>query len=102
LARFHLGAGAAHLLDRVHGQLNARQEKAVLRLFAAGPEGITGGLSAGNYRSITGAAPATATRDLSDLVALEVLRRTGERKATRYRLGVPRKPIATVKIEDRR
>ena len=88
------------LLDRVRGKLNARQEKAVLRLFAAGPEGFTGGLSAGNYRSITGAAPATATRDLSDLVALEVLRRTGERKATRYHLCVPLKPIATVKVEE--
>jgi hypothetical protein len=30
---------------------------------------------------------------------LEVLRRTGERKATRYDLGVPLKPVATVTIE---
>jgi Fic family protein len=100
LAQVELILGKARLLERVRGKLNARQEKAVLRMFAAGPEGFTGGLSAGNYRSITGAAPATATRDLSDLVALEVLRRTGERKATRYHLCVPLKPIATVKVED--
>jgi Fic family protein len=100
LAQVELILGKARLLERVRGKLNARQEKAVLRMFAAGPEGFTGGLSAGNYRSITAAAPATATRDLSDLVALEVLRRTGERKATRYHLCVPLKPIATVKVED--
>lgn len=58
----------------------------MLRMFEAGPEGFVGGLSAGNYRSITGAPSATATRDLADLVKLGVLRRTGEHKATRYYL----------------
>jgi Fic family protein len=100
LAQVEFIIGKARLLERVRGKLNARQEKAVLRMFAAGPEGFTGGLSAGNYRGITGAAPATATRDLADLVALDVLRRTGERKATRYHLCVPVKPVATVTIEE--
>jgi Fic family protein len=100
LAQVEFIIGKARLLERVRDKLNARQEKAVLRMFAAGPEGFTGRLSAGNYRGITGAAPATATRDLADLVALEVLRRTGERKATRYHLGVPLKPVATVTIEE--
>ena len=76
----------ARLLTRVQGQLNARQEKALLRMFEAGPDGFTGGLSAKNYRSITGAPSATATRDLTDMVALGVLKRTGELKATRYTL----------------
>jgi Fic family protein len=79
----------AKLLDRVRGRLNARQEKVVLRLFAAGPNGFIGGLSAGNYMSISGARPATATRDLAKLVSLGVLRRSGDRKATRYHLNVP-------------
>jgi Fic family protein len=79
----------AKLMDRVRGKLNPRQEKVVLRLFAAGPDGFIGGLSAGNYMSITGAPPATATRDLARLVSLGVLRRAGERKATRYHLNVP-------------
>ncbi len=100
LAQVEFIIGKARLLEGVRGKLNARQEKAVLRMFAAGPEGFTGGLSAGNYRGITGAAPATATRDLADLVALEVLRRTGERKATRYHLWVPLKPVATVEVEE--
>jgi len=100
LAQVEFILGKARLLERVRGQLNARQEKAVLRMFAAGPEGFTGGLSASNYRGITGAMPATTTRDLSDLVALEVLRRTGERKTTRYHLCVPLKPVVTVNVED--
>ena len=53
---------------------------------------IVGGLSAGNHMSITGAPPATATRDLAGLVLLGVLRRSGDRKAARYQLNVPRPP----------
>jgi Fic family protein len=90
----------AKLLNRVGDRLNPRQEKAVLRLFAAGPDGFVGGLSAGNYRRITGAPPATSTRDLVDLVELGVLHRTGERKATRYYLTIPIKPIEIVRAED--
>src|SRR6185437_9287762 len=48
------------LLDRLRGQLNDRQEKALLRMLREGPEGFQGGLSAGNYATITGASPATA------------------------------------------
>lgn len=76
------------LLDRLRGQINERQEKALLRLFREGPDGFDGGLSAGNYRTITGAALATATRDLADLVEKGALIRTGERRYARYRLAV--------------
>ena len=37
------------LLDRLKGQLNRRQEKALLRMFREGPDGFKGGLSAGKY-----------------------------------------------------
>lgn len=90
----------AKLLDEVRGELNARQGKAVLRLFAAGPDGFIGGLSAGNYMSITGAPPATATRDLAALVSLGVLRRTGGHKATRYYLNVPATSVGPIWVED--
>jgi Fic family protein len=76
------------LMDRLRGALNERQEKALLCMLAEGPEGFVGGLSAGNYATITGAPPSTVTRDLSDLIEKGVLRRTGERKATRYRLNM--------------
>lgn len=76
----------SRLLDRLRGRLNPRQEKALLRMFREGPEGFRGGLSAGNYITITGASPATATRDLADLVALGALRREGELRHARYYL----------------
>lgn len=75
-------------MDRLRGALNERQEKVLLRMLAEGPEGFTGGLSAGNYATITGAPPSTTTRDLSDLVEKGALLRSGERKATRYRLNM--------------
>lgn len=76
------------MMDRLRGSLNDRQEKALLRMFEAGPVGFVGGLSAKNYMAITGAAEATTTRDLRDLVAKGALNRTGERKATRYWLAI--------------
>ena len=79
------------LLTRIQDNLNPRQHKVVLRLFAAGPEGFTGGLSAGNYMRMTGASSATTTRDLAELVDMGVLVKTGDRKATRYHLVVPEK-----------
>ncbi|HEN4787339.1 TPA: Fic family protein, partial [Legionella pneumophila] len=69
-------------------KINPRQEKVLLRLFHAGPEGFVGGLSAKNYMSITGATIATTTRDLNDLVKKNILKRTGELKATRYFLNL--------------
>ncbi|GBR54378.1 hypothetical protein AA106555_1653 [Neokomagataea thailandica NBRC 106555] len=73
-------------LDRWRGKLNARQEKAILRMLAEGSDGFQGGLSAQNYRSITGATSATATRDLANLVSLGALHRTGDNKYARYSL----------------
>lgn len=77
------------MFDRLRGHLNPRQEKALLRLYREEPDGFEGGLSADNYRRITGASASTTTRDLGDLVAKGALRRTGERRHTRYWLDVP-------------
>lgn len=76
------------LLDRLRGHINQRQEKALLRMLREGPEGFKGGLSAGNYSTITGASPATTTRDLADLTERGALVRTGERKHARYALNL--------------
>lgn len=46
---------------RFEGQLNARQEKVLERMFAEGIEGFKGGLSAENYIRITKTSRATAT-----------------------------------------
>ena len=77
----------AQLLDRLRGTINTRQEKVLLRMFQEGPEGFAGGLSAGNYMSITRTSPASARRDLISLVEKKALSRTGERKGTRYHLN---------------
>lgn len=77
------------MLDRLRGKINSRQEKALLRMFAEGPDGFTGGLSASNYRTITDATSATATRDLAELVELGAVERVGERRYARYHLAIP-------------
>jgi len=86
--RVHFLMAKAKLLDRLRSRINARQEKALIRMFAEGPDGFRGGLSAANYRTITDAAPATATRDLAELVELGALRKEGELKHTRYYLNL--------------
>ena len=74
--------------DRFKGKLNERQGKVIARMFHAGIEGFKGGLGAENYISISGAARATATRDLQGLVEIGALTKIGERKYTRYYLNI--------------
>lgn len=74
--------------DRYRGQVNDRQDRAINRMFKEGLDGFKGGLSAENYISITEATRPTATRDLADLVAKGALRKTGERRYTRYWLNI--------------
>ncbi len=88
IAMIHHLIAKTRMMDRLRDQLNPRQEKALLRMFEAGPEGFVSGLSASNYVSITKTATATATRDLKDLVAKGALKRTGERRGTRYWLDI--------------
>lgn len=78
----------AKLMERIRGQINSRQEKALLRMFQEGPDGFVGGMSASKYIHITGSSIPTATRDLNDLVEKNALIRTGERKSTRYFLAI--------------
>jgi Fic family protein len=89
------------LFDRLSGQFNERQQKALLRMFKEGPEGFKGGLSAGKYSTITGASPATTTRDLADLTEKGALTREGERRHARYKLSVPLRPVPHISINER-
>jgi Fic family protein len=90
LAQVEFIIAKAKLLDRLRDRINPRQQKALLRLLREGPEGFEGGLSAGNYSAITGASPATTTRDLAGLVEQGALLRAGERKHARYTLNLNR------------
>lgn len=89
------------LLDRLRGELHDRQERALLRMLREGPAGFAGGLSATNYATITGAPPATVTRDLADLVSKGALKRTGERRYTRYFLTIPLRRLPIVVIGEK-
>ena len=69
--------------------LNDRQKKVLNRMFAAGPEGFEGGMSAAKYQNLTKTSKPTATRDLSDLLAKGYLRpQGGGGRSTRYGLNV--------------
>lgn len=78
----------AKMLSSLSEQLNPRQKKVLLRIFAEGPNGFKGGLSAENYIAITKTSRATATRDLTDLVEKGALVKTGELRHTRYWLRI--------------
>lgn len=86
------------LLDALRDKLNERQEKVLLRVLDAGPEGFQRGLSAGNYASVAKTSPATARRDLGELVELGALHRTGERRHARYHPTIPLRPVSPVTI----
>ena len=57
-------------------------------MFREGIDGFKGGLSAGNYISISQTSRATATRDMQDLVEQGALTKTGELRHTRYFLNL--------------
>ena len=76
------------MLNALSKEINPRQTKVLLRMFAEGPNGFKGGLSAENYIAITKTTRATATRDLTDLVEKGALVKTGELRHTRYVLNL--------------
>jgi Fic family protein len=88
------------LLDSLRGHLSERQQRALLRVLREGPGGFRGGLSAGNYITITGATTATATRDLADMVTKGALIRVGERRHARYHVNISLRPVASIVIDE--
>lgn len=70
-------------------ELNARQRKVVQRLLDDGDGGFLGGLNAEKYIKMTRTSKATATRDLSHLMADGLLFTRGQGKALRYFINVP-------------
>ncbi len=78
----------ARFFDCCEAQCNARQLKALRRMFAAGPEGFVGGMNARMYASITRVSKATATRDLQQLVSIGALRTEGAGRGVRYEVRI--------------
>ena len=71
-------------LKKFGADLSPQQQKAVLRMFEAGPEGFRGGMTAKKYRHLTRVSAATASRDLADLARSGALLRRGAGRSTHY------------------
>jgi len=67
--------------------LNERQTKVINRLLDGGPGGFEGGLTNRTYCGMTKASKPTATRDLADLLARNILIRAGRGRGVRYDLN---------------
>jgi Fic family protein len=59
--------------EHKHVALNARQRKVVNKMLEAGAGRFEGGLTQRKYVSMTGASPATSSRDITDLVSKGIL-----------------------------
>lgn len=77
---------ARYWLEHGHQPLNQRQKKVLNALLDAGPGGFTGGMTNRRYASLTKTSPATAQRDLAELVALGSFVLTGAGRSARYEL----------------
>lgn len=84
MSHVHFILAKSRFFLRHDSRLNDRQRKVLKRMFQAGPDGFTGGLSAANYIAIAKTSASTATRDLSELAAWGALSVRGERRHTRY------------------
>ncbi|MDO4729000.1 MAG: DUF4172 domain-containing protein, partial [Bacteroidota bacterium] len=73
--------------DSYKNQMNKRQQKAILKMFDAGIEGFEGGMTVKKYISITKTSKATATRDLQDLTAKNILTQRGSGRNVRYEIN---------------
>lgn len=74
-------------VNAAHPGLSASQRKALGRLLEAGPGGFAGGMSTEKYVNLTGVSRATAYRELTQLVEMGLLVRSGEGRGTRYALA---------------
>ena len=68
--------------------LNARQRKVINKLLEAGAGGFEGGLTSRKYIAMTGAAAATATRDLTELSNANLLTKHGAGRSIYYDLAL--------------
>ena len=71
-----------------HVQINERQRKLVNKILEAGPGKFEGGMTPRKAQSLTSAAGATATRDLTELVERGLMVRRGAGRSTRYELAL--------------
>ena len=84
----------SYRLQSEHPDLSKSQRKVLFKLFEArqtnatpeNPSGFLGGMSTEKYVAISGVSRATAYRELTDLVAQQLLTISGQGRGTRYAL----------------
>ncbi len=76
--------------EHKHVALNARQRKVINKILEAGAGRFEGGLTQRKYVGMTGASPATASRDITDLVSKGILvLGDAAGRSTYYNLAIP-------------
>ena len=71
-------------------EMNKRQRKVINLLLDAGPGGFEGSLTARKYRGRTKASPATAKRDIADLLKRKIIKQnSGAGRSVSYDLLWP-------------
>jgi Fic family protein len=83
----HVLRRARFWLKHARSPMNARQRKALNVLLDTGPDGLAGGMTNRKYAHLTKTSPATAQRDLAELVELGSLVLTGAGRSARYELA---------------
>jgi len=80
-------------MQHAQADLNERQRKALNVLLDAGPDGFVGGLTNRKYAHLNHTSPATAQRDLADLVERGILSAEGAGRSVRYEIkSLPPQP----------
>lgn len=69
---------------KFQGEFSSRQEKAIQKMLAAGPDRFQGGMTAKKYGSINRVSRATATRDLQELRNLGALIQQGAGRSIHF------------------
>lgn len=83
----HVLRRARFWLKHARSPMNDRQRKALNLMLDAGPEGFIGGMTNRKYAHLTKTSPATAQRDLAELVEHECLVLAGAGRGVRYELA---------------
>ncbi len=80
----NLSIRRAQFFDSYAEVLNDRQTKVLNKMFDHGAEEFEGGMTTRKYVSIAKTTRATATRDLKELVELDIMSQQGDGRSTHY------------------
>jgi Fic family protein len=76
--------------DQKHAAINERQRKVLNKMLDAGPGRFVGGLTQRKFAAMTGVSPATAWRDIEDLLKKGMIAKgEGAGRSTYYDLAIP-------------